>query len=205
MITYLLLFANIAMASPKCDNASFARVHKIFCRIKVLQPKIADREAMVLSNHLYRYSRKFKMNPFLSVAISMQEMSLRMRNRYTNVLLDDNRIVSGITDIGYFQISVGTARDYKLDIERLKTDVEYQVATHFKILKDKIKVCSKPKYRKRLGIKHGDEWTCYHSFNKKHRLSYKRLVERYLPKRKVSYQEKKPVLQFPAGEGFVAL
>jgi len=182
--------------------------HPIYCQMVKLKPSINRTFAMELSNYIYKYSRKYGTDPMISVAIAMQESSLTNIDRKGALIeTKSGKLVKGVTDVGVFQIHVGTIQNYKkqlgwnIDLQRLRTDVEYQTVWHIKILKRKIRICSRYKYRKRYSIEKGNEWSCYHSFttwerkrgkfilDKKGdkipgpRLNYLRLVSRFLPKK----------------------
>ena len=173
-ISDLFMFSGLAQARPvDCSK------HKIYCAISDLQPKVDKTFAMELSNLIYREAKKAKIDPMISVAIAMQETSLKHRlNRKQRVIVEKivvncdssekcvpvkkYEIVSGYTDMGLFQFHVDTITAYKLDLNKLE-NLEYVVKSHFKILKDKIKQC------KRFGKQ---AWTCYHSSTPKYRNRY---------------------------------
>lgn len=158
-------------------NAANCVKHPIFCQIKRLKPNIGYKKAMRLSNMFYRSARKYKVNnPIRSVAIAMQETSLNLKlSRIQNIIIfnDDMtkwEVIRGYSDICMFQFHVNTIVNEKLDPIRLKTDINYCIDQHFKLMKKKIKVCG------HLG---GDAWTCYHSKTPRLRRRYKEDVERY--------------------------
>lgn len=163
-----LLFISLNVFALDC------KTHPVYCHIKRISPNIETKKAIELSNLFYKYSKQFKLNPHISVAIAMQESSLKNRNRYeygAEFLAENVRLTRVATDIGLFQIHINTAKYYKIDIFKLKNDLDYAFYWHFKILSDKIKQCS------RLGK---DAWTCYHSKTPKFRKIYKQKVEKYL-------------------------
>lgn len=180
LIIIFLIFSGICMADVAwgidCNK------HKVFCKIKELRPDIDTEFALALSNTIYKKAKKFGIDPMISVAIAMQESSLRNINRESYGVIKnctnpeavdtmDCKPRKVITDIGIFQINTASVFHYDLDIEKLLTEIDYQVMAHFKILKDKMKICA-----------HLDNeaWTCYHSTTTKHRLEYLKLVKRYL-------------------------
>lgn len=156
----LLLFMSLSAFALDCN------IHKIYCKIVKLQPDVDRRYAKRLSDLLYRHSK----TPMISVAIAMQESGLSFRHRYGRIYYD-NRVAKGVTDFGTFQIHIDTAKRYGLDLQKLDTDLEYNVIWHSKILEDKIKAC------KKLGKK---AFSCYHSFTKVYRENYYRQVMRYM-------------------------
>lgn len=152
--------------------------HPIYCHIKSLRPKMDSKKAMKLSNMLHVYSRKYKTkNAILSVAIAMQETSLRSDlSRRQNVIIFNEEmteweVVKGYSDICMFQFHVGTIVREKLDPIKLITNLEYCTEQHFKLLKKKMRICKHLK---------DDSWTCYHSKTPRRRKRYKEDVERYL-------------------------
>lgn len=151
--------------------------HSIYCDIIDKKPNIDKSYAMKLSNIIYKYSRKYKQNPHISIAIGMQETGLKENtHRKQNVIVFDKsfekgyKIVRGYSDICMFQFHVDTISSHDIDPVKLKSDIDYCVEEHFKLMMQKRKICS------HLGK---DSWTCYHSVNKQPREYYKSLVERY--------------------------
>ena len=75
MMKYILLLVMLLSTSAQAE-IDCSR-HKIFCHIKQLRPKMKKKEAMKLSNLIYKYSRQYGTDPRISVAIGMQESGLR--------------------------------------------------------------------------------------------------------------------------------
>ena len=156
--------------------------HKVYCAIKKLRPSAKHAWVMKLSNAIYKEAKKVGIDPKLSVAIAMQETSLRQINRKQKIIVEKevcdindqpcykvHEVISGYSDMGLYQFHVNTILHYKIDINRLD-DIEYAVQMHFKILRDKLKMCKK----------HGDQaWTCYHSKTERLRNRYYNDVIRY--------------------------
>ena len=175
LLLTLMLFSSTAYAKVDC------KVHKIYCKIVKLNPSIDTEFAFELSNLLYKKAKEYGTDPMVSVAIAMQESSLRNINRTTQGYLEKDCdsthqksamcVVPVVTDIGIFQIHVYTAKNYGFNMESLMTDIEYQVDSHLKILKQKLKNC------RHLGK---EAWSCYHSTTPKYRLKYVKDVSRYL-------------------------
>ena len=124
----LLLPIFIAMFSLSA-NAVDCNVHKIFCKIKEVQPRMSDQRAMELSDALYVNAKKYKGDAMLAVAIGMQETSLRETDRKERVILfgenDTWEIIEGSTDICMFQFHVNTIVEYKINPVKLKNDLNY--------------------------------------------------------------------------------
>ena len=156
-------------AEIDCDK------NPIYCNILDKKPDMVPSKAMELSNTIYKYSKKYKQNPHISVAIGMQETGLKQANREQNIIVFDDSdkgwsVVKGYSDVCMFQFHVNTIVAHNLNPIKLKNDLDYCVEQHFKLMQQKRKICS------HLGK---DSWTCYHSVNKIPREFYKKLVERY--------------------------
>ena len=126
-----------------------------------LNPSIDERDAHVLAANLATLSP----DPCLSIAIGMQESSLRN--------------VEGKTrDYGYFQLTRHAMAGHTK--EEILADVGLQVVLHLEHLKEKKKQC-----------KHLDSewWTCYHSKTPKFRLKYRDMVNKYRRQLDVSFGE----------------
>ncbi len=133
------------------------------------------------------------MDPWRSLAIAMQESSLKPGPYKTPIMVFTDKchegvckkqfdIIEGYTDLGIFQFHINSVMYYNLDPVRIMSDMDYAIDSHFKILKNKMKVCS------RLGP---ESWTCYHSKTRSRRKLYKNLVNRYY-KSPVKNIKKKP-------------
>lgn len=142
----------------------------ILSEILKLNPKVNKTFAILLSNSIARYSKRFGTDPMLSVAIAMQESAFVNKNREGSVMTKSGTIVHGITDVGVFQIHIATIAYMGIDPARLKTDIDYQTYWHVKILSQKIKVCTEQ--RQKLHVEQGNEWSCYHSFTPSKRQVY---------------------------------
>jgi len=175
-----LLNSNIAWGKVDCNQ------HKIYCKIMKLQPKMNKSIAMALSDKIYHKSKRYEIDPFLSLAILNTESDLKNINTF-KPRRKQTTIRDFCTDIGCFQtilvqneildmtlaqINVQTAKDYGLDVERLLIgNIDYALEAHYIILKDKIKRCA------RFGV---EAWSCYHSATPKYRLRYIKAVRRSL-------------------------
>lgn len=128
-----------------------------------------------------KYAKIYNIDINISIAIAKQESGLNHNiHRYKKGLIfikkcdnlkcyETTEKVKIYTDIGLFQIHYKTIEYYNLDPIKLKNNLEYMFESHFKILKDKIKICKGEK-----------SWSCYHSFNKKQKNIYYNLVSRFL-------------------------
>ena len=173
----LILFTLFLTTNSYAINCN---IHKIYCAIKKLKPSIKHEVAKPLSDYLYIYSKKYNLDPMISVSIAMQESSFRnivVTHRGVSIKDIDGPVQTIVTDIGIFQINAATAKHFKLHISSIKHDLEYAVAAHFKILSHKQKVC-----KAKFNLPDNEAWGCYHSYTKKQRLKYIRLVNRYLVK-----------------------
>ncbi len=174
------LFMTLILLSPITAKAIDCSKHKIFCKIKELNSSVNDKYAMRLSNLLYKYSKKYKTDPMVSIAIAMQETGIRNIDRKTRALVkqDNGEVIKTVvTDVGIFQFHVDTIEYYNLDVQLIRSDLEYAVEQHIKLLKKKIKLCL------RHGIDKDEAWSCYHSLTRKHRRKYVNDVSRYITKK----------------------
>jgi hypothetical protein len=173
----LLLFSLAGNAySIPCNK------HPIYCKIKQLRPKMPNQQAMQLSNIFHINAKKYNGDPILAVAIAMQETGLRSKQRHQKVIqfatecLKDQcnetwQVIQGVSDVCMFQIHIGTILNYKINPVKLKNDLNYCVSWHFKLMKEKRKLCSS------LG---NASWSCYHSKTERIRKIYFKLVSEYL-------------------------
>lgn len=181
LLLFTLLFS---VAAPKAFGKVDCKRHKLYCKIIKLQPTINKAFALKLSNKIYRKAKKYKMNPFLSLAIINQESSLRNLNSFKRSVIGETThcstyqcfkttvIRQEILDLGITQINVASAKYYGFDIDKLAAlNIDYALEAHFVILKEKIRECSR----------FGDTaWACYHSATPKHREKYIKAVRRFL-------------------------
>jgi hypothetical protein len=153
----------------------------LYCKILSLQPALDKTWAMEFSNLVGKAAKRYNLDPYRIVAIANQESGLKNIDRCTNVIIFNEKneqnhglkefsIKTACADIGIFQINVATIQEYEFDIWKLKESVSYQIESHCKVLRDKIKMC------KSLGE---NAWTCYHSKTKDLREEYQRLVDRF--------------------------
>ncbi len=159
--------------------------NRIFCQILTLRPNIDKKWAYKFSNLLYKYGKKFKMDPMRSLAIAMQETSLKNQHRSRNVLVffdkcDNKHCVKsykeiiGFSDLSIFQFHVNTIKNFDINPLKLNTSLEYAVKSHFELLQYKQQRC-----------KHLKEsaWACYHSKTPKYQNRYISMVNRWYPKK----------------------
>ena len=176
VLSLLLFFIHTPVAAEVNCN-----LHKIYCKIIDLRPNINKKEAMLISNQIYKQAKKYKSNPILSIAIAMQETGIRQKSKshsfikfykkcHGNSCFEDWYVEKGISDVCMFQIHTNTILHYNIDPVKLKNNLSYCVEWHFKIMKIKKREC-----------KHlAKPWGCYHSKSKILRNQYIKLVERYL-------------------------
>lgn len=174
--------APTTFASKKAVNC---KKNPLYCHIIKLQPNMNKSLAMRLSNHLFRYAKQHQLDPWRSLAIAMQESSLRKTKRHSTVIVpvlkcntqgrcqETLKTIRGISDLGLFQLHADTIKHYQFDADKLTKDIDYMVKTHFIVLIDKIKQC------KRLGPQ---AWSCYHSKTPVLRKRYIQKVNRYYKK-----------------------
>ena len=173
------------------DNVS-CKKNPLFCQICKFKPNVNKEWAMKLSNLLFKYGKAYSIDPWRSLAIAMQESSLKNQSRKRKVLIyydfcEKNKCakkykyVEGLSDVGLFQFHVNTIIYNKINPLRLATDLEYTVEQHFLLLSKKQKQCQS------LGK---EAWACYHSKNKKYRDKYVKLVNRYFIDKKMRASNK---------------
>lgn len=188
MIRVFIVFCLIASQTSIAAsvNSAFStkvscKVNPLYCQICKFKPKVNKVWAMKLSNLLHKYGKKYHIDPWRSLAIAMQESSLKNQHRRRKVLVyydfckkdqcvKKYKYVEGLTDVGLFQFHVNTIIYNKINPLRLASDLEYVVKQHFLLLSKKQKQCQF------LGA---ESWACYHSKNKKYRDKYIKLVNRY--------------------------
>lgn len=177
----------VAYASDKKiinpDKAA-CRTHKVYCHILKLRPKIDKNWALQFSNLLYRYGKRYKMDPMRSLAIAMQETSLKNKNRAQKIIVFKKKCkegkcensfetVEGFSDLSIFQFHVETIKYFDIDPIKLTNSLEYAVDTHYKILKYKQNICADLQK---------NAWACYHSKTPKYQKKYIKMVNRWYPK-----------------------
>jgi len=186
LLTILAIFPTTVLAKPQTTIS--CEKHPIFCDILTVKPSINRSYAMELSNYINKWSSYYGTNPKHSVAIAMQESSLINQDRKGTVITKEGKKVRGVTDVGVFQIHIETIANmnerlnWEIDFQRLRSDIEYQTQIHTRVLRRKIKICSSAKYKKKLKVKSGREWACYHSFTPKKRAIYFKDVSEHLNK-----------------------
>ena len=170
-------------------SAKFCKRNKIYCAILKLRPEIDSKFAMDLSNAIYKYSKRSKVDPFRVVAIAMQESSLSPVIRYETVRVKKTicarekvcvvRYVKEkrATDFGIYQFHVKTVKTLGVDQKRLMADLDYATKVHTEFLAMKQKQCSS-KYK-------NTAWACYNSATPNLHKSYARKVEKHYNKIKM--------------------
>lgn len=176
-----LLLVIILNASVQATDHKNCHKNPMYCQILKWRPTIDEKWAMKFSDLLYRYGKKYNMDPWRSLAIAMQESSLRNIHRKHSIVKFKQKCVKkrcrqvyniyrGYSDLSIFQFHIMTALANKMDIIRLNTDLDYAVKEHFILLKKKEARCHK------LGKL---SWSCYHSTSPIRRKHYVQLVNRY--------------------------
>ncbi len=185
----VLLSTSLAVAKPtfipnpyRPKQQANCKLHKLYCKIMELQPNSDPKWAMRFSNALVRYAKKYDMDPWLSLAIAMQESSLLFPKPVTKSIVftrtcnkkgvcnRSHKIVEGHTDLGIFQFHVNTIISNDIDPVRLIEDLDYATDWHYQVLKKKIVQC------KHLGEK---AWACYHRRTPMLHANYFKKVSRY--------------------------
>lgn len=160
-------------------SPAFASKNPIFAHILEVSPKINVLYAYKLSNIIAKYTRKYKIDSGLFIAILRQESNFNMKAKGKRCGLTESlEEVCIFQDYGIGQIYYKTARSYKFDLLLVLTDLDYSVKTSAIVLKD---------FQKRFAKKDKDWWTRYNCGNKTTTKRdtcqiYKKLVERYFKK-----------------------
>jgi hypothetical protein len=157
MLTLVTLFLPIVAAFAPTDASPRAR--QLCSRILHMQPAANPAWACQFADTLDREARKHAQDPYLSLAIAMQESSLKPL------------AVGPTGDRGIFQIHPGTAKRLGIDLHRLDGS-SYSIRQHLRILRLK---------RQLPGCQGKRWWSCYHSTTPHLRAKYERAVLRWLP------------------------
>lgn len=139
-----------------------------------LQPRAHPLYSLTLARALYRHSQA--QSPGLKK--NTQAMTLSTDQRLAlAIAMQESSLMPGAIgptgDLGLFQVHPGTARDYGMDLQRLRWDVDYQVEQFYSLMADKRQM---PGCRDRRG------WSCWHSVTPELRAKYERAVLRFVPK-----------------------
>lgn len=143
----------------------------IYHSITILNKKLDKKLAYEYSNIISKYSKRYKINPFLVVAISRQESHIRLNTTreksISGIVYEEDKKrfikVIEITDFCMMQIHKSNVISKKLDHTRLLKDSDYcihegiKVLVGFKRLKDKDKFW----------------WTRYNAYSDDRREAYK--------------------------------
>lgn len=174
----LILFLSLACFFVGEAGAVDCKKHSIYCHIKKVKPKMNNKKAMDLSNHIYRTSRKYDVNERILTAIFAQESGYDISAMNCKTGLEREALSKGemkevevCFDFGIGQINWKNIKNRKLNIVKILNNYEYSIDIAGKIL-----------YEFKIKFKKWDEsyWTRYNARNIIKRKLYKKLVERYL-------------------------
>lgn len=194
-VALVAMFTNIAKASKsnEDDKRAFYNKHPIYAQIIRNSPTINSKYAMSLSNIIYRKAIKYDISSKLLTAILAQETMytmvqgscsrgyIKVDPEYLDASIPSdmksklrsyvNQEVTICEDFGIGQINHRNIQKFKIDKDKLLTDLDYSVDISAFMLK-KIKG-----YYKR----NDSNWfTRYNAVSPSKRQIYKELVERYL-------------------------
>lgn len=160
-------------------NKSFAYTvnenkNPIYKSIMILNPDLPRKDAMVYSNIIYKYSKVYKIDPFLIVAIARQESRINLsavrKSESNNIIYNkiSNKFVKEIelTDFCMMQIHKSNIISKNLNPEKLLNDPEYCIHEGIKILN----------FFKNISKNDEFWWTRYNSSKDNHREIYKNYV-----------------------------
>lgn len=182
LITICILLFLFAENSYSFDykNPEFVEKNPIFTHIITVSPKLNKKYAYELSNKIAKYTRKYKLDAEIFVAILKQESNFKLKARGKRCgLTKDMEEVCVLSDFGLGQIYYKTAQGYDFDILLLITDLDYSIESSAIVLKD---------FKKRFG-KDDIWWTRYNcgsrGTTKRDTCQiYKNLTKRYLKGKK---------------------
>jgi len=174
IITILIFSCSFwVQAKPHTKSISGKLRHPIFHFIINLRPSINKQLAMKYSNSFHRYSKRYGLDPYLLVAIAMQESGIvlnRIRMVKGYVYVDKKYVPMKIeTDFCMMQIHYRNVENMGLDLKKLITDYDYCIGVGAKILA----------YFRRYENSEENWWTRYNTSNSLKRKIYENLVNRY--------------------------
>lgn len=175
----ILIFISILLNT----NESLAydlKANPIYHSIKILNKRIPKKVAYNYSNIIAKFSKKYKIDPFLVVSISRQESHINLSTtrelRDNSIIFDEkeNRFIKivEVTDFCMMQIHKGNVINKNLDVEKLLSDPEYCIHEGIKILS----------YFKYLKETDKDWWTRYNALDPEKREVYKSKVMHHYSK-----------------------
>jgi hypothetical protein len=176
----LFLVSTIAISKTKDIDC---KQHRLYCKMVKFDKNIDTKYALELERLLLKKAKEYGMSADISLAILIQESGLRNVNTFKTKITTEthcnnfscyivNKEIKEVFDMSCAQININTARQFKFDVERLyKHDLEYILDCHFKLLKEKMKMCF---------FLEDKAFSCYHSTTDKYRLEYVKAVSKYL-------------------------
>lgn len=171
MIASILIFGLIYVGEPAIDRPlQEDSLVDIITAVHHLQPDGDVEWSLRLASAIYEVSKNDEeIDPYLLLAIGMQESRLRNVIRYNND--------GTAADWGPWQLHKDTANSYGLSVEKTLEDLGYAAEAAVIILKKKLRYC------KDLEV---EAWTCYHSRTESFRRKYLKMVSKfYLGNRKI--------------------
>lgn len=173
----LSIFTILLLIGVNTTIEAKEKKHPVYNAILKLRPAMNKKKAMHYSNIISRLSRKNKIDPFLVVAIAMQESAIQLDRVYRIGGLiktaDGYRKEKIAADFCMMQINYSNIKKRNLDVSKLLDDPHYCISQGIKILKE---------FKERYSKKEKDWWTRYNASNKIKRNIYKKLVSRYYSK-----------------------
>lgn len=200
IITFFILLLDAEAKSFYDKNKN-----PIYHAITLLNSRLDKDLAFKYSNIIARFSKLYRIDPFLVVSISRQESHLNLgtvrKIEEDDIVYDERekrfiKIVE-ITDFCMMQIHKSNVINKKLDVERLLTEPEYCIHEGFKVLRD----------FKYLKNKDPNWWTRYNAVDSYKReiyrlkvmkhygkitntiKNYQEVIERYSDEKKVAYNQ----------------
>ena len=152
---YVKILTILIRLSSTGDSHNICEKNPIYCSILKINKRVDKKFAMEVSNYISRYSKIYKTDPYITVAIMAQETMFRN--------------ISTEIDLGVYQLNIDTLQMYGKDPIKVVTDLEYATETHIWLLSKKKTYCKETKY----------PWACYHSMTPKYYNKYVKAINKY--------------------------
>lgn len=146
------------------SSASGATLEEVCRAITTLTPGVSRDTAQAYTSSIVKYSKQYKVDWRVSVAIFKQESNF------------DHRVVNWKShDYGIGQMNAKTIQSRDIDLGQLLTDHDYAIEQTFRMLKE-----LQDKYGKIDSRKDLRWFTRYHSFTPSIRAIYRKLLDKHL-------------------------
>ena len=133
----------------------------VFTQIKKHAPKINNDYALILSESIILFAKKYDLKPNILTAIIRQESNFKM-----------GAFNKKSKDFGLTQINVKTIGNFNFDKNKIMTNIPYSIEAGAIVLSD-----FKKRYFKKEGYGY---WCRYNTSNPIKRQNYRKLVSKFL-------------------------